>query len=72
MKTRFEKKARAKEIKRMSDTALDDFLRKMCLHFYTDTILITAVEVLHDEFKFGPVRQQKFIDELDRRMYSEN
>lgn len=66
MKTRLQQKTIAKDIKRMSDTKVYEFLQRMCQN-YSDTVLEHVLEVLHDEFKFGPGRQQKFLDELNRR-----
>lgn len=71
MRDRKQQKMIAKDIKRMSDTKVYEFLQNMCQN-YADNILEEALKVLHDEFGFGVGRQQKFLNELNRRMHDES
>ena len=57
----------AKDIKKLSDTQLYEFISNMCKN-YADNVLKEALEVLHDEFGFGKQRQEKFLEELNKRL----
>lgn len=71
MNLRNKHKNMAKEIKKLSDMQLYQFISKMCKN-YTDDVLEVGLAVLHREFGFGKQRQEKFLDELNKRLKGED
>ncbi len=57
-------KALHKKVMKMSVNKLMDFIASTVTEYHNERMK-EAVKVLHDEFGFGPKRQQRFIDRLN-------